>query len=89
MVEGKTQSGFEFQINEKIFNDWDFVTLADALRNGQATMKEINELFVMVLGADGFDNLKKHIREANDGIVDTEVMKAEFAEIIQSTKAKN
>lgn len=89
MVEGKTQSGFEFQINEKIFNDWDFVTLADALRNGQATMKEINELFVMVLGADGFDNLKKHIREANDGIVDAEVMKAEFAEIIQSTKAKN
>ena len=52
-------------------------------------MKEINELFVMVLGADGFDNLKKHIREANDGIVDAEVMKAEFAEIIQSTKAKN
>lgn len=89
MVEGKTQSGFEFQINEKIFNDWDFVTLADALRNGQATMKEINELFVMVLGADGFDNLKKHIREANDGIVDAEVMEAEFAEIIQSTKAKN
>ncbi len=89
MVEGKTQSGFEFQINEKIFNDWDFVTLADALRNGQATMREINELFVMVLGADGFDNLKKHIREANDGIVDAEVMKAEFAEIIQSTKAKN
>ena len=89
MVEGKTQSGFEFQINEKIFNDWDFVTLADALRNGQATMKEINELFVMVLGANGFDNLKKHIREANDGIVDAEVMKAEFAEIIQSTKAKN
>lgn len=89
MVEGKTQSGFEFQINEKIFNDWDFVTLADALRNGQTTMREINELFVMVLGADGFDNLKKHIREANDGIVDVEVMKAEFAEIIQSTKAKN
>lgn len=89
MVEGKTQSGFEFQINEKIFNDWDFVTLADALRNGHATMREINELFVMVLGADGFDNLKKHIREANDGIVDAEVMKAEFAEIIQSTKAKN
>ena len=83
MVEGKTQSGFEFQINEKIFNDWDFVTLADALRNGQATMREINELFVMVLGADGFDNLKKHIREANDGIVDAEVMIAEFAEIIQ------
>ena len=88
MVEGKTQSGFEFQINEKIFNDWDFVTLADALRNGQATMKEINELFVMVLGADGFDNLKKHIREANDGIVDAEVMKAEFAEIKDEIKAR-
>ena len=73
MVEGKTRSGFEFQINEKIFNDWDFITLADSLHNGQATMKEINELFVMVLGADGFKALKEHIRKKNDGIVDAHV----------------
>lgn len=89
MVEGKTQSGFEFQINEKIFNDWDFITLADSLHNGQATMKEINELFVMLLGADGFKALKEHIRKKNDGIVDAVAMKDAFTEIVSSTKAKN
>lgn len=89
MVEGKTKSGFGFSINEKIFNDWDFITLADSLHNGQATMKEINELFVMVLGADGFKALKEHIRKENNGIVDAMAMKDAFTEIVSSTKAKN
>ena len=89
MVEGKTKSGFKFSVNEKIFNDWDFITLADGLQNGQATMKEINSLFKMVLGADGFEALKEHIRKKNDGIVDAIAMKDAFAEIVQNTKAKN
>lgn len=89
MVEGKTKSGFKFSVNEKIFNDWDFITLADGLQNGQATMKEINSLFEMVLGADGFEALKEHIRKKNDGIVDAIAMKDAFAEIVQNTKAKN
>lgn len=89
MVEGKTKSGFKFKINENILNDWDFVTLSDTLQQGKATMKEVNALFEMVLGSDGMEKLKEHIRKKYDGIVDAIAMKDEFAEIIASTKAKN
>ena len=89
MVEGKTKSGFKFNINENIINDWDFVTLSDTLQQGEGTMKDANALFEMVLGSDGVQKLKEHIRKKHDGIVDAIAMKDEFAEIIASTKAKN
>ena len=60
---GKTESGFKYNINENIFKDWDFVTLADSIQHGGATMKEINDMLIMVLGEKGFDSLKEHIRK--------------------------
>ncbi len=89
MVEGKTKSGFKFKVNEKIFSDWDFVTLSDKLRRGEGTMQDANVLYEMILGSDGMKKLKEHIRKKNDGIVDALAMKEEFTEIVASTKAKN
>ena len=86
MVEGKTKSGFKFKINENIINDWDFVTLSDTLHRGEGSMKDANTLFTMVLGSDGVEKLKEHIRKKHDGIVDANVMRDEFAEIIASAK---
>ena len=88
MVDGKTKSGFEFSINENIFKDWEFTELIDTLRIGGGTMKEINRVYIMVLGEEGFNNLKEHIRKEY-GYVDIEAMKTEFNEIIGSAKVKN
>ena len=44
MREGITKSGFKFNINENIFKDWDFITLADTLKHGEGTMKEVNKI---------------------------------------------
>lgn len=86
---GETKSGFKFEINEKIFNDWDFITLSDDIKGGKASMRDINTLFIMVLGSKGFKDLKDHVSKNHDGIVDVTAMKDEFAEIVESTKVKN
>lgn len=88
MIEGKTKSGFEYKVNENIYKDWEFVTIADKVQNGEGTMKDVNDILNMVIGKEGFDNLKEHIR-AIFGYVDTEAVKAEFAEITSATKVKN
>ena len=85
---GETKSGFKFNVNENVFNDWDFVTLADTIRHGNGTMKDVNAMLTMVLGDKGFDALKEHIRKKY-GYVDVEAMKAEFEEITSATKIKN
>ena len=85
---GKTKSGFKYSVNENVYKDWEFVTLTDALRTGEGTMKEINALLTMVLGDKGFDSLKAHIRKSY-GYVDVESVKTEFAEIVNATKVKN
>jgi hypothetical protein len=87
MTDGKTKSGFKFSINENIFKDWEFTTLVDSIRNG-GTMKDVNDLYIMMLGEKGFDALKKHIRKIY-GYVDVEAMKSEITEITNSAKVKN
>lgn len=88
MTGGKTKSGFKFNVDENVFKDWDFVTLADTVRQGNGTMKDVNALLTMVLGEKGFEDLKTHIRKKN-GYADVELVKAEFEEIVNATKLKN
>jgi len=88
MTGGKTKSGFKFNVDENVFKDWDFVTLADTVRQGNGTMKDVNALLTMVLGGKGFEDLKAHIRKKN-GYADVELVKAEFEEIVNATKLKN
>ena len=88
MREGITKSGFKFNINENIFKDWDFITLADTLKHGEGTMKEVNEMLIMVLGEEGFAALKDHVRNIY-GYTDIDAIKAEFAEITNATPVKN
>ena len=88
MVEGKTKSGFKFKINENIYKDWEFATLADTLRSGEGTMKDVNAMLIMVLGEKGFNSLKEHVKKSY-GYIDVEAVKEEFAEITNATKVKN
>ena len=88
MTGGKTKSGFKFNVDENVFKDWDFVTLADTVRQGNGTMKDVNALLTMVLGEKGFEDLKAHIRKKN-GYANVELVKVEFEEIVNATKLKN
>lgn len=88
MVEGKTKSGFKFKIDERVFKDWDFLTLSDAVKNGEASMSNVNKLITMLLTEKGFNALKDHVRKQL-GYADYSQIEAEFKEICSSTQVKN
>lgn len=89
MVSGKTGSGFEYELNEKMLNDWEVVTILDSLSKRTASMVDINTLFTTLLADEGFEKLKAHVREKNEGVVDVKAMMAELQDILSYSKAKN
>jgi hypothetical protein len=46
-------------------------------------------LFTLLISEEGFDELKAHVRETNEGIVDVNAMVAELKDILSNDKLKN
>lgn len=80
----KTTSGFEFKIDERIKTDWDFLKAIGNLQKNPSDLGLMENLFTMLLGDKGFEKLKKHIKEQNDGFCPVEALSREFTEIVQS-----
>lgn len=80
----KTTSGFEYKIDERIKTDWDFLETTRSLQEDPTNLGLMKKLFIMLLGEEGFENLKKHIKEKNDGYCPVDVLSFEFTEMIQS-----
>jgi len=89
MIKGKTKSGFSYEINQKMLKDWEVVTLLDNLNRNKISMQELNALFTLLISEEGFDELKAHVRETNEGIVDVNAMVAELKDILSNDKLKN
>lgn len=78
MRRGKTESGFEFEIDEKKLNDMRFMEL---LRKAQADSLVFPEVLERMLGEDQKEKLYEHLEDENgyvpiDATVDiiTEIM---------------
>ena len=84
MIEGKTNSGFEYSISEEVFDDYDL------LQNIAEVAKGNDIYFVPVvrqlLGEEQEKALKAHLK-ARDGRVKTTAMTSEIVEIIQACKS--
>ena len=81
MIKGKTSTGFEFNIDQSIGNDYELVELLGNLDEDFLTMtKVVNR----VLGKEQANKLKEHVRNEK-GIVPTDRMAEEISEIFQST----
>lgn len=81
MISGKTRSGFEFEVDERLLDDWD---MCEQLTRAQSEdraerMSGFFELGRLLLG-DKLKKLKKHVK--TDGIVPVNLMIEELAEII-------
>ena len=88
VIEGKTTSGFEFAVDERILDDWSLVEaigLADS-EDESEQIRGIKNLVKLVLG-DQVDALKKHIAEKHDGYVPASEMTATIVEIIKTSRA--
>ena len=87
IIHGTTDSGFEYWIDKRVFNDWRFVTLTGKMTKG-SEIEQITavETALKMLFGDAYDTLLNHIAEKNDGFVPSDKIVEEFVQIIKSTK---
>ena len=90
MVTGKTKSGFEYSIDERIVKDYPYVRALARLNRGDSAEKFIalDQLSTLMLG-DKVEDLISHVRKLNDGYAPIEAIGAEVTEIIGALTPKN
>lgn len=64
MRKGKTESGFEFELDEQELDDMRFLTLLSKSRNDPLYFPEVIE---KMLGEEQADRLYKHLEQMEDG----------------------
>ena len=80
MAKGKTETGFKFEVNDNIAEDYELIEMiAEVDENPLVTPKLLNKL----LGKEQVKALKDHIRE-DDGTVNVYKMLAEVKAIFDS-----
>ena len=90
MVKGTTDSGFEFEVNEKIPKDFMFVK-AYRMLNDKDENKMIDgftDMVSMLLG-DKEEEYYKFLREHFDGIVPVDVIGRDVGSIIDACKKES
>ena len=88
MLEGKTKSGFNFKIDERVLHDVALYSLIGQYDEGTEIQKiaVLPKLVNLILGAKGYEALEKHLRKKNDGFCTMDDMQAELVQIIQANK---
>lgn len=82
-MKGKTKTGFEAEVDDKVIDNWEIVELMSEADDGNpgALIKGMKA----VLGEKGYEKLKDHVRaESEDGIVHTTQISSEFVSLLQS-----
>lgn len=83
MLRGKTESGFAFDIDEEILDDYDFLELLCQIDEGETslTIKMVD----MLLGKEQKERLKNHVK-TESGRVSARRLLEEVMEIFNATK---
>ena len=90
MVTGKTKTGFEYSIDERIVKDYRYVRALARLNKGDSAEKFIafDQISTLMLG-DKVDDLITHVETLHDGYAPIEAIGAEVTEIIEALTPKN
>ncbi len=81
MITGTTSSGFTYQIDENVLQDYE---LLEAIAETETNPIMITRVVRLLLG-DDIDKLKNHVRDEN-GRVSIEKMNVEITEIFEAQK---
>ena len=82
MIEGKTKSGFNYQITEARLENYELIeALTEVEINPLALPKTVD----LLLGKEQSDKLKDHLRD-EEGLVSTEKLSNEIMEIFNNEK---
>ena len=88
MIKGKTSSGFEYEVDERIIKDWRFAkALAKLSGEPLDKMSATIDIASMLLNNGQEESLMKHVEM--DGFVDSGKMEHEIVEIINGLKQDN
>lgn len=85
MIKGKTESGFEFELDEEVVTDMEFIELAaEAAEDGS----KYPAMIIKALGKDQKKRLYDHVRNER-GHVPFDAVDKEFNEIFAVAQQKN
>lgn len=87
MVKGKTKTGFKFETDERVLEDWRLVLNIEKAESKNMTekVKGVAALVHLLLG-ENEEKLMKHIANRNEGFIPTDAIIEELASIITETK---
>lgn len=83
MLKGISASGFEFEIDEEVLDDWEMLELLQEIDDG--SVGKIAKAIVFLLGKEQYEKLKNFIK-ARDGKIKASVMIDEFTSIMNANK---
>lgn len=88
MITGTTTTGFEFSVDERVLDDWNFLqAIADADSGEESrVIKGITNIANMVAGKDGMKKLLEHVRGYCDGYAPAQEVEREIIDIINESK---
>lgn len=91
MIKGKTKTGFEFELDERIGTDWRIVSnIALAESDDMSDKVKGASALVSLLCGNNEKKLMKHIADNNDGFVPMPAVMNELRDMIQgSNELKN
>lgn len=81
MITGKTRSGFEFELDDEVLDDYELLEILHKLDSGEYGL--VTEMVGKLLGEEQKDLLKEHVR-GEDGKVSAKRMMDEVAEIFRA-----
>jgi hypothetical protein len=90
-MQGKTRTGFEYNIDDRILTDWRFTIALTKCQNGKGMdqLAGAQEMVSLMLGEEGLERMMKHISDNNEGYVPAEAVMAEVQDIFESKIPKN
>lgn len=86
MINGKTKSGFEFELEDDALNDMELLEdLAKIDEGGKESIVGMPKVLVRLLGEDGKQRLYNHVRNEK-GRVTVDAVLAEFEDVLNASK---
>lgn len=88
VITGKTSSGYKYKINDWALTDWETCEAICDIESSDPSvqLKGTRKLAILLLGEDGLEKLKDHIRKTNNGHVPFQIISDELTEIMSSNK---
>lgn len=85
MIKGKTTSGFEFEVDERMLKDMRFVRVFRAWQKNNFAEADVLDY---ILGEAGARKLEDHLAD-KDGFVDCDKVAGEIGEILEIVSEKD